>query len=78
MANVSAHCSSGMWPRVSGGDEDAGRDRDGVEAAIGQDRLVEHRADAGALGDVAGRPMAGPQPEMPLPATPMPSAVACR
>ena len=52
MSKVSAHLSSGMWPVVSLGTEDAGGDGDGVEAAVGERDLVEHRADAGAVGDV--------------------------
>ena len=34
--------------------EDAGGDANGVEATVGQRNLVEHLADAGAVGDVGG------------------------
>ena len=36
-----------------GREKDAGGDDDGVEPAVGERHLVEHRADAGAVGDVA-------------------------
>ena len=35
--------------------EDSGGDGDGVETAVGERHLVEHRADAGAVGDVTGK-----------------------
>ena len=45
MLNVSAHLSSGMWPVVSLGTKMPAVTADGIEAAVGERDLVEHRAD---------------------------------